>query len=176
MLESALGYHHFVGNTHPFIPENYQEQFGKLLSKQIACDHFDIIITTTYYFIPYLRATAPVVLISDTTFELFKDYVGFSEEYSRLALRTEQKAFEAVDLVLFASEWVRKYAIEKCNLPIEKTAVIEFGANITPDTLTHRKTFEACNLLFVGRDWEKKGVILPCILIMNFINEAFPVS
>ena len=157
LLEAARGYHHFVDGTQSFAPELYQKQLGKRLSQQLSQGAFDLIVTTTYYFIPYLRVKAPIVLISDTTFALFKDYAGFSESYSRLALKTERLAFEAVDFIVFASEWARKYAVETCGLPIGKTTVIEFGANLPTPTSNTVKTFEECRLLFVGRDWERKG-------------------
>ena len=64
-------------NNTPFIPEQYAPMFGKILSKKFdKTSQYDIIIARDYYYISYFQTNIPIVYIGDTTFNLFKDYLG----------------------------------------------------------------------------------------------------
>lgn len=152
--------HH--GHSKPFILEQYAWFFGEILSMRFSKNQdYDIIIAPDYYFISNLKTQIPIVYIGDTTFNLFKDYLGVANTlFSNLADVIEQKAISKADCIIYSSEWAKKNAVNHYGANPNKIRVIEFGANlpedIIPEQIPMPKT-DCCNLLFIGRNWQNKG-------------------
>ena len=150
------------GYNQPFIPENYAQMFGDILSELISGNSgYDAIIARNYYFISNLKVKIPIIYIGDTTFNLFKDYLGVvNSPFALLADKIEQKAIANADCIIYSSEWAKRDAVEHYGANPDKIRVIEFGANlpedIIPEQISMPKTY-CCNLLFIGRNWQNKG-------------------
>ncbi|MBR1467843.1 MAG: glycosyltransferase [Bacteroidaceae bacterium] len=161
IIEGAKWHHRMLGRKNIFHPENYIKEIGRLLSEHISAGNFDVVITCTYHFCPYLKVDIPVIFYSDVTFDLFKGFFRNKDIlYHRLAFQTERQCLESVDAVVYASEWARQNAISRYGISADKVKVIEFGANIPCDAITQApsvKDNDVCNLLFVGRNWSNKG-------------------
>lgn len=150
------------GRQIPFIPEKYASLIGELSSKIINENLiYDVIVARDYFFIANLKTNIPIVYIGDTTFDLFKDYLGITtSHFARLADDIEFKAISNADMIVYSSQWAKTNAVTYYTSDPDKIKVIEFGANIPevfiPERITMPDT-HCCNLLFIGRNWEKKG-------------------
>lgn len=142
-----------------FYPEKYLKEIGYILSEKIKGLNIDIVIVRDYYFPPFLNINIPIAYISDTTFDLYKDYLNITDDkYSLLAEKTEQLLINKCDLLIYSSKWVKNNAIEHYSANPRKIKVIEFGANIPdPKNIQVDIDTKICNLVFIGRNWEKKG-------------------
>lgn len=162
VVDYVKHYHLIHHNSNSFIPEYYAKIFGRILSNMfIKVSNYDLIIARDYYFISNLKVPIPIVYIGDTTFTLFKKYLGVTNTYfSQLADNIEKKAISNADLIIYSSEWAKNSAINHYRANPNKIKVIEFGANlpseIIPKQISTQKT-DCCNLLFIGKDWQNKG-------------------
>lgn len=166
MGEDVVDYvkrYHWIhcGYNKPFIPEHYAQMFGDILSELISGNSgYDAIIARNYYFISNLKVKIPIIYIGDTTFNLFKDYLGVvNSPFAILADKIEQKAISNADLIIYSSEWAKNNAINHYGADSDKVKVIEFGANLSDIIPKQIVTPEmnCCNLLFIGRNWQNKG-------------------
>lgn len=156
--------HHFIqnGKKTSFIPEQYAHIFGEILTKELKKNSiYDVIIARDYFFISHLKTKVPIFYIGDTTFDLFKDFLGVSSLlFARLADSIERKAILNADWIVYSSEWARTNAIEHYNAIQDKVKVIEFGANLPESSIPKQITIPdiaCCNLLFIGKSWINKG-------------------
>lgn len=159
IVQGALWHHKLLGRKGPFYPEDYTAFFSRILSRAVNEGNYDAVFVRDYYLGAELETDTPLVYITDATFDLFRHYLGIEDgHYARLAEHTEQRLADRADLLVYATEWARRNAVEHYHVPAGKTAVVEFGANIpAPDTIEDDIQTEQVNLLFVGRDFEKKG-------------------
>ena len=118
--------------------------------------------------IAYLKTNMPVVLWTDATFAVMKDYYS---EFMGLSSRTikncnayEKKVLTRSDLSIFSSDWAAQSAINDYGADPARVKVISYGANIECDRTfdsiienNNKKSKDTCKLLFVGQDWERKG-------------------
>ena len=131
LTDGGAWHHRFKGKNERYYPENYTRDLARILSTEIEKGKFDIIVTYDYYFASDLQINIPIVYISDTTFDQFKDYLNIKEGYyNNLAEATEQRLIDNVDVLLYCSEWVKNNAIEHYHADARKINVVEFGANI----------------------------------------------
>ncbi len=161
---SYIWHYHQIHNGYnvPFIPERYAPMFGEILTRQFNKNReYDIIIARDYYFISHIQTNIPIIYIGDTTFNLFKHYLGVTGTYfAHLAEQIEQKAISNADLIIFSSEWAKKDAINHYGASSDKIKVIEFGANLQESQIPKQDTMpetDCCNLLFIGKNWKNKG-------------------
>lgn len=147
-------------------PENLQyiaEQVaGKLKNKQ------GIVLSPGAIPIAYLKTNLPVVLWTDATFAVMKDYYSEFMGLSRRTIKNchsyEKSVLTRSALSIFSSKWAANSAISNYGADAAKVKVISYGANIecdrTIDSIienNHKKPKDICKLLFVGQDWERKG-------------------
>src|SRR5579859_179955 len=115
--------------------------------------------------IAFLETDLPIVLVEDATYGLLIDYYP---EYSHLLKRSiyelntvEHLALEKASVLLSASEWAARSAIEDYQTDPRKVQVIPFGANLeyspSQEIALAKKPSDRCRLLFVGVDWVRKG-------------------
>jgi glycosyltransferase involved in cell wall biosynthesis len=128
----------------------------------------DVIFSPGTIPIAYLQTRVPIVVWTDATFD---GMVDFYPEFTNLCDRTlrdghkmEQAALSNCRLVIYASEWAAKTAIENYEVDDKKIKVVAFGANIdcAPSISELQKLLAirsagVFKLLFVGVDWERKG-------------------
>ena len=140
-------------------PEKYAPLFGKMVSEKMNASNYDILIVRDSFLGSFLNINIPIFYVGDTTFHLFKDYLGIpSGEYEKTADRVEEKMIETADRVIFSSEWARNDAINHYHAKKSKIHVVEFGANIPrPSDYQAEIAMNVCNLVFIGRNWKKKG-------------------
>jgi glycosyltransferase involved in cell wall biosynthesis len=78
-----------------------------------------------------------------------------------ITLRAERRIFNAVDLLLWPSNWLKSQADALYNLPPGRALVVPWGANIerpvVPAAPLTIPPGGPVNLLLIGRDWFAKG-------------------
>ena len=154
----------FLWEREPEVLKSFSAQVEKALSKI----NYDIVLCPGTSPITYLKIDKPIVVWLDSIFAGGLNYYSY---YSNLCAETIKKgnltaqlALSTSSLVLFASDWAAKTAIDNYDVDPEKVKVVPFGANIICDRkqqdiieMTSKKTFDKCKLLFVGVDWIRKG-------------------
>lgn len=161
MLEQITAYQseNFVRDNDKIDCGRYAPILGRLLSEYFGKSDYDLIFLGDLYYVPFLDVSIPIVHLSDTTFNLFKNYLGISnEERIKSAETLEKKYLEKASVLLYSSEWAKQNAVSYYGVDPGKIHVIELGANI-PDPVQYQENIDTsrCNLLFIGRNWKKKG-------------------
>jgi glycosyltransferase involved in cell wall biosynthesis len=147
----------------PFVAKHYAHQVKSRMDQDT-----DIVFSPGSIPIALLETDKPKVLYTDATFAGLIDFYGY---YSNVCKETidhgnylEQKALESAKLVIFASDWAAKTAIDNYDVNPDKIKVVPFGANIdcsrSPETvkdMVNKRSRSCLNLLFIGIDWKRKG-------------------
>jgi glycosyltransferase involved in cell wall biosynthesis len=143
--------------------KNYAKQIEKIIGQRNG-----IIFSTGTLPVAYLNIKNPIVIYTDATFASILSYYDEFSSWTKSAIRKahqiEKAALDRADLILFASEWAAKSAINFYDVDPSKIEVIPFGANISeiPDfddvlTSIKSKIDTPLEILFVGVDWKRKG-------------------
>lgn len=166
----------FQSSKNGSYPEKYAPLFGKMVSEKMNASNYDILIVRDSFLGSFLDINIPIFYVGDTTFHLFKDYLGIPfGEYEQTADRVEEKMIETADRVIFSSEWARNDAINHYHAKKSKIHVVEFGANIPHPTDYQKEiAMDVCNLVFIGRNWEKKGGDKVLGAYKKLKSEGFP--
>jgi glycosyltransferase involved in cell wall biosynthesis len=138
--------------------------YGSIVSKQLRKGNYDLVVTSSA-FIPYLKTSAKIAYISDTTvmnsinyYKSLTDLFLFSK---RESIEIERMALEKADFLIYPSLWASNSAIHDFNIPAEKVFTFPYGANIETvperEQILSRKKNNVCHLLFLGVDWNRKG-------------------
>lgn len=117
--------------------------------------------------LPYPMVTAytsdatPTVYKCSEVGEAFGSFLKVSRLIDPLILRAERQVFQATDLLLWPSEWLKRQADPLYGLDPDRSLVVPWGANIAdpgppvaPPRLEQGAPLE---LLVLGRDWFAKG-------------------
>ncbi len=146
------------------------KRYAQIASERLARHPFDVIIALSGATeLAFLQTHTPTVLIEDANFALLRDYhADFSSllESSVYQLHTIQaRGISQANLLLYATQWAARSAIEHYAADERKIRIIPFGANLEQiptreRVLARRKNTDCCKLLFVGVDWEKKGAAI----------------
>lgn len=154
----------------------YAKACARLFAKKLEGKNYDLIISPAgVAYIGYLKTKTPKVLILDRTIagtinyhNIFKKLWKFSEQQS---INTDKVAMHNCELTVFSSQWAADIAIKEYDLPLNKTLVLPFGANMDNLPTAHHifkfKKSGACKLLLLGTYWENKGVDIA----INAMNE-----
>lgn len=139
---------------------------AKIASQQLTQQSFDVIVAPTGEAeLAFLQTDIPTVLITDSTYRIMRDYYpAFSNilnsSWNELEM-VESQAIQKTDLLLYASPWAARSAIEDYHAEKEKVHVLPLGANFEQsppkEILQQRKKSDRCRLLFIGVNWERKG-------------------
>lgn len=143
------------------------DAFGKQARAAIPGDVDAVVAVTTMIAASLDGLRAPVISWDDASPSALAEYYP---EFERLSARSAhdammmgQRAARNVQLALYASEWAAESARSAYGLPVDRIAVVPFGANL--ETLpssdeVHRaiaaRPRTRCRLLWVGVDWERK--------------------
>ena len=130
---------------------------------------------------------APVVSWDDASPAALVDYYP---EFERLSARTTRdvmamgrRAAQNVRLAMYASEWAASSARAAFGLPLDRVAVVPFGANLEtlPSGEDVQRAIAArsrtrCRLLWVGVDWERKRGDLVVEIAQRIEAHGIPVE
>lgn len=139
---------------------------AKVAAQRLDQQPFDVIVAPTGETeIAFLETSIPIVLVTDSTYRIMRDYYpAFSNilDSSFRELETvENRAIAKSSLLLYASQWAARSAIEDYHAAPENVHIIPFGANFEQspprEILQERKRSDLCKLLFIGVKWERKG-------------------
>lgn len=166
----------FQSSKNGLYPEKYAPLFGKIISEKVNASDYDILIVRDSFLGSFLNINIPIFYVGDTTFHLFKDYLGIPfGKYEQTADRVEEKMIETADRVIFSSEWARNDAVNHYHAKKSKIHVVEFGANIPhPSDYLAEIATDVCNLVFIGRNWKKKGGDKVLGAYKKLKSEGFP--
>jgi glycosyltransferase involved in cell wall biosynthesis len=138
------------------------------VEKKLKNSNADLIFSPGAIPIAFLNSAKPIVLWSDATFAVMKDYYECFTGLSRKTIRDshfyEQNVMERVSLAIFSSEWAATSAVKDYGCNQNNVKVIPYGANIECNRiasdiakLNTGKSREICKLLFIGQEWKRKG-------------------
>jgi glycosyltransferase involved in cell wall biosynthesis len=139
---------------------------AKVANQRLVQQPFDIIVAPTGETeIAFLKTDLPIVLVTDSTYHIMRDYYpAFSRILDSSFRELELVASSAIQkssLLLYASQWAADSAIKDYHANPDKVHVIPFGANFESappvEILQQRKRSNRCKLLFIGVKWERKG-------------------
>jgi glycosyltransferase involved in cell wall biosynthesis len=128
----------------------------------------DVLFSPSSIPIALVRTEVPKVFYTDATFagliDTYSDGRRFPAGYLEAGHALEAEAIRSCDLVIYASEWAARSAIEDYGADPAKVKVVPFGANldIEPDLAMveddiARRPQHRLELLFLGVAWERKG-------------------
>lgn len=140
---------------------------AKIAARRLKQEAFDVIVAPTGETeLASLETDIPTVLVTDSTYAIMRDYypafTNLLDSSFRDINTVEASAIKKADLILYASAWAARSAIEDYHAQREKVHVVPFGANFEespPDeVLLERKKSDRCRLLFIALGaWERKG-------------------
>ncbi|MBN1416055.1 MAG: glycosyltransferase family 4 protein [Bacteroidales bacterium] len=129
----------------------------------------DLLFSTSSLPFSYLKSDIPKVCWTDATFRLlvdyYPDYMKLTNKTIERGNKTERLSLENVSMILYASDWAAKSAINDYKINAGKIRIIPFGPNIQ-SSLNHqqinevieaRVRDETIKLLSIGVDWKRKG-------------------
>lgn len=148
-------------------PENLQ-YIAEQVAEKLNYREDGIVLSPGAIPIAYLKTNMPVVLWTDATFAVMKDYytefMGLNQRTIKNCNDYEKNVLKRSNLSIFSSEWAANSAINDYGADPGKVKVISYGANIECDRTINsiiennkKKSKDICKLLFVGQDWERKG-------------------
>jgi glycosyltransferase involved in cell wall biosynthesis len=130
---------------------------------------------------------APVISWDDASPAALVDYYPEFEHLSahsaRDAMAMGRRAAQNVQLAMYASEWAADAARAAYGLPLDRVAVVPFGANLEAlpssdevhSAITARPRTR-CRLLWVGVDWERKRGDLVVEIAQRIAAHGIPVD
>jgi|WetSurMetagenome_2_1015567.scaffolds.fasta_scaffold01023_6 glycosyltransferase involved in cell wall biosynthesis len=165
-------YTRILKNKHGDYKSQYEPQNLKFIAGQVQKRlkelEVDIVFSPGAIPIAYLDTKIPIVLWSDATFAVMKDYytcfTGLNKRTIKNCHSYEKKVLRNASLAIFSSEWAANSSIKDYGADQAKVQVIPYGANIECNRsendiieINRKKSREICKLLFIGQEWERKG-------------------
>ncbi|GAC1357334.1 MAG: hypothetical protein NVSMB44_02790 [Ktedonobacteraceae bacterium] len=142
------------------------KRYARVANVRLTRRPFDIIFALSGATeIAFLQTGIPIVLVEDANFAVLN---GYHQNFSHLLERSayqiddiQKRGINRADIVIYATEWAAKAAVEKYNADNNKIYVIPFGANLEnvppKEEIFMKKPSNKCKLLFIGASWERKG-------------------
>jgi glycosyltransferase involved in cell wall biosynthesis len=173
-----------------FFSKGYNKEHSNLLSKCYAKKiqhkvnklNSDIIFCIGSPVIANLETDIPICYTSDVTFNQIKDYYDNYSNLSEYSIiesnRTESKALNKSNIVVFSSQWAADYASDYYKVDVSKLKVVKFGANadnIPNKNQIEKKYDNTINFLFLGVDWERKGGGIVLDTLQELKNQGYDV-
>jgi glycosyltransferase involved in cell wall biosynthesis len=157
VFKKRLDYRHSV---------RYSKEFGRIFTAKLKTISYDIVLVCGNTECgAYIKTDKPIYYVLDRTIagalnyhQILKDLWDFSREQSVI---TDRKAMTGAHKLIFSSNWAAAHAKEYYGIPVTKTAVFPFGANL--DSVPARELVLApksethWTLLLIGSDWINKG-------------------
>lgn len=157
-----------LGNYECFYESTNLKYIASQVEKKLEDSDVDLIFSPGAIPIAFLNTPKPIVLWTDATFAVMRDYyecfTGLSKKTIRDSHFYELNAMKRVSLAIFSSEWAASSAIRDYECKQDIVKVIPYGANIECNrtasdiaALNTAKSKEICKLLFIGQEWKRKG-------------------
>jgi glycosyltransferase involved in cell wall biosynthesis len=142
--------------------------YAKVLRRKMKGRSYDLVCapSSSSVELAYFKTDLPVVLISDTTFQLEAQYS--QPGYKKISWLSrwegnmlERRSLKRSDLSVFSSEWAATSAIQDYKINARRVTVIPPGANMDSrpeqDIIYRKFGNPRLTMLFLARDWERKG-------------------
>lgn len=104
------------------------------------------------------QISVPIVHCTDATPTFLREFYGY--DVPDAAFTGEEAAYDASDLVLFSSHFMRERALVEHGAQYgPKMAALSWGGNLdsVPAVLPQKPPLSRLRLLFIGKHWERKG-------------------
>ena len=163
------------------------DAFGAQARAQIPGDVDAVVAVTSLIAASLDGLRAPVISWDDATPTALADHDCYFERLSAHSARDAkamgQRAARNVRLAMYASEWAAAGACAAYDLPLDRVAVVPFGANfeslpssdeVVSAILARPRT--RCRLLWVGVDWERKRGDLVIEIAQRIEAHGIPVD
>ncbi|MEM8973598.1 MAG: glycosyltransferase family 4 protein [Pseudomonadota bacterium] len=167
---------------------------SKIISRGVAqelrADKFDVLFCPySFHSLANLDLPYPMVSVhtSDATPTTYKrsevgqsfgSYLSLSRLLDPSILKSEKKVFQATDLLLWPSRWLKESADELYELDDKASFVVPWGANIEAPSRDELQIDEPIRgrleLLLVGRDWFAKGGPLAFEILQLLLGQGVP--
>src|SRR2546423_428601 len=114
------------------------------------------------------RVNVPHISWDDATYsamdKYYPDFLDMAPISRRQSLALGERAVNAVDLAVYASDWAAEAARRAYEVSAERVAVVPFGANLEEfpsnvfvDQSIRDRSRNTCRLLWIGVEWQRKG-------------------
>ena len=163
------------------------DAFGAQARAQIPGDVDAVVAVTSLMAASLDGLRAPVISWDDASPTALVEHPSYFERLSarsaRAAKAMGQRAAQNVRLAMYASEWAAAGACAAYGLPLDRVAVVPFGANfetlpsndeVVSAILARPRT--RCRMLWVGVDWERKGGDLVIEIAQRIEAHGIPVD
>jgi len=158
------------GRVDPYYWRPLNRWFARRLAKRWRGERALVIGVVNAALVAELAALVPVLNVTDSTFELMRNYYAtFANLDHKTARRAEEDELHSIVRSIhnsFSSAWAAKSAIEHYGAPPEAVSVISWGCNLDDVRLEDIRSPEVggdeCRLLFIGGDWTRKGGDVVC--------------
>lgn len=156
--------------TTPFHTPEIARYYASRIEPVLRSSSYDLIVAPAGAFlVSGLKTDIPILLISDTTYDLM---VGYYESHSNLTKRSvrlghqiESSALQRSSILNYSSEWASNSARVDYNVDPNKVITTHFGSNLAdiPErdvvlkSIESKRKDEVLNLFFLGVDWIRKG-------------------
>ena len=169
--------------------------FAKIFAKNTMLDHIKIIgklqaftinkaalhkcdylfFSGQSFLLSNLKTEKPIIYYSDAAFNLMPDYYwhNLASWNIKQGHEIERAALDKSSIIIHASKWASKSAIDFYNALETKCHVLEFGANLDDYDIEKAEPYKiGCELkvLFSGVDWERKGAEI-AIETVDWLNK-----
>lgn len=171
LLKKYSTYNPFFSIGRKYFVCNYRistaKKFAKVANPWLATNSFDVIVapaSTTE--VAFVNTDIPIVLVEDATFaalhNYYPQYSGLPEGAVHDMNSLADIAIKKASLLIYASNWAARSAIEDYHADPQKVRVALMGANLEnppskEEIVQQKKKSDRCRLLFVGFDWQRKG-------------------
>jgi glycosyltransferase involved in cell wall biosynthesis len=172
---------------HANIERSALDAFGAQARAQIPGDVDAVVAVTSMIAASLDGLRAPVISWDDASPAALVDYYPEFERLSAHSARDVMamgyRAAQNVRLAMYASEWAADGARSAYSLPVDRVAVVPFGANLETlpssdevhSAITARPRTR-CRLLWVGVDWERKRGDLVVEIAQRIEAHGIPVD
>jgi glycosyltransferase involved in cell wall biosynthesis len=163
------------------------DAFGAQARTQIPGDVDAVVAVTSMIAASLDGLRAPVISWDDASpaslLDYYPEFERLSARSARDAMAMGRRAAQNVQLALYASEWAASSARVAFGLPLDRVAVVPFGANLETlpsDDEVHRaivaRPRTRCRMLWVGVDWERKRGDLVVEIAQRIEAHGIPVE
>ena len=141
-------------------------RYASIIEKKLSGQSFDLIFAPSASTqVAFVNTEIPVVYLSGTTFRLLNNYYPYFCNLLGTSVRQgniiEGSAIRKASLLLYASQWAARSAVDDYGADKTRTHVLPFGANLEEvyprEVVLQKKRTDQCRMLFLGVDWQRKG-------------------
>jgi len=153
------------GKIDPYYFRILNRYFARRLARRWQGERVLVIGVVNAALIAELAAFVPVLNVTDSTFELMRNYYAtFAKLSRRTAARAEEDELHSITRSVhnsFSSGWAAASAIKNYGAAPSNVSVVSWGCNLDDLDVEEIRSpgdrGNECRLLFIGGDWVRKG-------------------